>query len=80
MNTRKAMTKSRLVCYIGASYCRGPVKLAPQESRNPYTPTFQYRGRTFIYLPVCQFHWNGWWDGSDIPPCGRPPLIRVPVP
>lgn len=54
---------------------RPAVALAPQVTSSK-DQSFTFIGETYRYVPVCEDHLDGWWDGSDDKPISdRPPFV-----
>ncbi len=78
--TTRAEVEPRFRCVVEENCGPEAVALAPQVL--PYHSNvngFLWRGHVtrFIYVPVCAFHLDGWFEGGDFPEDQSPPVIRL---
>ena len=77
-------------CLVNDGENREAVALAPQndlltlalEDGGKVETTFimdskDNKYRLFAWRPVCEYHIQGWWDGSDVPEMERPRIVLV---
>lgn len=50
------------------------VVLAPQQCPSSERGAFSHWGRSYVMIPICEGHQDGWWDASDVPRAERPPF------